>query len=44
MSNEIFNYKQVLLLNPNKSYDSNQLIFKDVSTVKEEFSVVNNIL
>ena len=41
---EMFNYKQVLLINPNKSYESNQLIFKDVSTVKEEFSVVNNIL
>lgn len=41
---EIFNYKQVMLLNPNKSYESNQLIYKDILIVKEEFAVVNNIL
>ena len=41
---EIFNYKEIILLNTNKTYDGNQLIYKDILTVKEEFSVVNNIL
>ncbi len=41
---EIFNYKEIILLNTNKTYDGSQLIYKDILTVKEEFSVVNNIL
>ena len=36
--------KEIILLNTNKTYDGSQLIYKDILTVKEEFSVVNNIL
>lgn len=41
---EIFNYKEIMLLNLNKSYDATQLVYKDILTVKEEFAVINKIL
>jgi hypothetical protein len=41
---ETFNCTETLLLNTNKQYDLSQLTYKNISNVKEEFAVVNNIL
>jgi len=41
---ELSNYKEIMLLNLNKSYDATQLVYKDILIVKEEFAVINKIL
>jgi len=41
---ELFNYKQILLMNVNKKYNNDELIFTELSKVKEQFSVINSIL
>jgi len=41
---EIFNYKEIMLLNPNKFYDATQLVYKNILTVKEEFAIISKIL
>jgi hypothetical protein len=41
---ELFNFKEVMLLNVNKMYNADQLIYQNLSNVKEKFSVINNIL
>jgi hypothetical protein len=41
---EMFNYTEVLLLNVNKTYVENELIYKDISSVKNEFAIIQNVL
>jgi hypothetical protein len=41
---EIFNYTDVLLLNTNKTYTTDELIYKNILCVKNEFSIIHNIL
>ena len=41
---EIFNYKEIMLFNVNKTYNCDQIVYKDILKVKKEFSVVNSIL
>jgi len=41
---EHFNYHEVLLLNLEKNYMPDQLVYKDILTVKNEFTVVTKIL
>lgn len=39
-----FNYTEVLLLNAEKFYRPEQMIYRDLNVVKNEFSIINNIL
>lgn len=39
-----FNYTEVLLLNVEKTRTQEQMIYRDLSVVKNELSVINNIL
>ena len=41
---EIFNYTEVLLLNVNKTYTLDELIYKNILCAKNEFSIIHNIL
>lgn len=41
---ELFHYKEILLLNSNKEYLPEDIIFKSISTVKEDFAIINNII
>jgi hypothetical protein len=41
---ETFNYTEVLLLNVNKTYTPNELIYKNILCAKNEFAIVHNIL
>lgn len=41
---EMFNYKQAILINMNKKYNNDQLIFNNLSEIKEQLAVVNNVL
>lgn len=41
---ELFNYTDVLLLNVNKLYKSEELVYKNILTVKNEFSIIHNVL
>jgi hypothetical protein len=41
---EMFNYTEVLLLNVNKPYTSEELVYKNILCAKNEFSIIHNIL
>jgi hypothetical protein len=41
---EMFNYTEVLLLNVNKTYSESELVYKDISSVKNEFAIIQNVL
>jgi len=40
----LFNYTEVLLLNAEKVYYPEQMTYRDLNVVKNEFSIINNIL
>jgi hypothetical protein len=41
---EMFNYTEVLLLNVNKLYKSEELIYKNILCTKNELAIIHNVL
>lgn len=39
-----FNYTEVLILSTDKLYSKEQITYKDLSVIKNEFSIIKNIL